>query len=153
MAELSANPALFEANFAIHLPKGMLVLMSAQDWLPNVLLVAAVRRRLQAGEILFHRDDRPRGLYLLERGEVRLTRSDPEGRDIILFRAQPGETFAEASLFSGAYHCDAVADVPSVVLLLPKATVLEAFAAVLLQTRSKDEAGTGASSCAYRASK
>lgn len=67
------------------------------------------------------------GLYLLERGEIRLTRSDPEGREMILFRAEPGETFAEASLFSEMYLCDAVASVPSVVQLLPRSAVLEAF--------------------------
>ena len=53
---------------------------------------------------------------LLEAGEIRLARSDPEGREVILFRAQPGDTFAEASLFSETYHCDAVASVPSAVL-------------------------------------
>jgi CRP-like cAMP-binding protein len=37
----------------------------------------------------------------------------------------PGETFAEASLFSETYHCDAVASLPSVVHLLPKPAVLK----------------------------
>jgi CRP-like cAMP-binding protein len=102
--------------------------MNAPDWIPPTLLGAALRRSLAAGENLFLRKDRPVGLYLLESGEIRLTRSDPEGREMILFRAQPGDTFAEASLFSETYHCDAAASAPSVVLLLPKAAILEAFA-------------------------
>jgi CRP-like cAMP-binding protein len=102
--------------------------MSALHWLPDSLRDLAVRRSLKTGEILFRREDPPVGLYLLERGEIRLTRSDPEGREMTLFRARPGETFAEASLFSQAYHCDAVASVPSVVQLLPRSAVLEAFA-------------------------
>ena len=77
--------------------------------------------------MLFLRQDKPSGLYLLESGEICLTRSDPEGREMILFRAQPGEAFAEASLFSEMYHCDAVASVPSVVHLLPRSAVLEVF--------------------------
>jgi CRP-like cAMP-binding protein len=102
--------------------------MNAPDWIPPALFGAALRRSLAAGETLFLREDRPVGLYLLEAGEVRLTRCDPEGREMTLFRAQPGDTFAEASLFSEAYHCDAAASAPSVVLLLPKAAILGAFA-------------------------
>jgi CRP/FNR family transcriptional regulator, dissimilatory nitrate respiration regulator len=102
--------------------------MNAPDWILPALLGAALRRSLAAGETLFLREDRPVGLYLLESGEIRLTRSDQEGREMILCRAQPGDTFAEASLFSETYHCDAAASAPSVVLLVPKAAILEAFA-------------------------
>jgi len=102
--------------------------MNAPDWISDTLRCSGVRRTLATGETLFLREDRPLGLYLLECGEIRLTRTDAHGREMTLFRAQPGETFAEASLFSDAYHCDAAASVPSVVLLLPKPAVLEAFA-------------------------
>ncbi|MDP8920328.1 MAG: Crp/Fnr family transcriptional regulator [Pseudomonadota bacterium] len=101
--------------------------MDLPDWLPVALFERALRRSLGAGETLFLREDRPLGLYLLESGEIRLTRSDPEGREMTLFKAQPGETFAEASLFSEMYHCDAVASVPSVVHLLPRSAALEVF--------------------------
>jgi CRP-like cAMP-binding protein len=103
-------------------------LMDLPDWIPVALFERALRRSLGADETLFLREDRPLGLYLLESGEIRLTRSDPEGREITLFRAQPGETLAEASLFSEMYHCDAVASVPSVVYLLPRSAVLEVLA-------------------------
>jgi CRP-like cAMP-binding protein len=102
--------------------------MDLPDWLSAALFERALRRSLRAGETLFLRQDKPFGLYLLESGEIRLTRSDQEGREMTLFRAQPGETFAEAALFSEMYHCDAVASVPSVVHLLPRSAVLEAFA-------------------------
>ena len=101
--------------------------MNAPDWIPDTLRRSAARRSLAAGEALFLREDRSLGLYLLERGEIRLIRTDTDGRETILSRAQPGDTFAEAALFSEAYHCDAVASVPSVVLLLPKPAVLAAF--------------------------
>lgn len=102
--------------------------MHLPDWIPVALFERALRRSLGTGETLFLRQDKPFGLYLLESGEIRLTRSDPEGREMTLFRAQPGETFAEASLFSEMYHCDAVASAPSVVHLLPRSAVLEVFA-------------------------
>ncbi|KLK90448.1 hypothetical protein AA309_25550 [Microvirga vignae] len=103
--------------------------MRAPDLIPAVIRSSAIERPLGRGEMLFRRDDRPHGLYYLEQGEVRLTRTDVDGREIILFRALPGDTFAEASLFSETYHCDAVASVPSIVRLYPKAAVLAAFAA------------------------
>jgi CRP-like cAMP-binding protein len=106
----------------------MMGLMTSVDWIPESVRKSAVRRTLEPGEMLFCREDRPDGLYLLERGEIRLTRTDADGREIVLFRAMPGETFAEASLFSETYHCDAVASLPSVVHLLPKSAVLKALA-------------------------
>jgi CRP-like cAMP-binding protein len=106
----------------------MIGIMTAVDWIPESVRKSAIRRTLGPGEMLFCRDDRPDGLYLLERGEIRLTRTDADGREIVLFRAMPGDTFAEASLFSETYHCDAVASLPSVVRLLPRSAVLGAFA-------------------------
>jgi len=103
--------------------------MIVPDWIPDALRTTAITRDLDRSEMLFRREDRPHGLYLLEKGEIRLTRTDAEGREIILFRAMPGDTLAEASLFSETYHCDAVASVPSLVHLYPKAAVLAAFAA------------------------
>ena len=47
---------------------------------------------------------------------------------MIVFRAEPGNTFAGESLFSETHHCDAVASAPSVVLLLPKAAILKVLA-------------------------
>lgn len=113
----------------VDLKVGMIDLMTVPDWIPDALRTTAITRDLDRGEMLFHREDQPLGLYLLEKGEIRLTRTDAEGREIILFRALPGDTFAEASLFSATYHCDAVASVPGIVRLYPKAAVLAAFSA------------------------
>lgn len=76
---------------------------------------------------MFLRDDPAVGLYAVESGEVRLSRVDRNGRDATLFTARPGQTLAEASLFSDVYHCDATASRPTVVNLFAKAALLEAF--------------------------
>jgi CRP-like cAMP-binding protein len=102
--------------------------MDAAAWIPDTLHRAAITRDLERGEMLFCREDRPHGLYILEQGEIRLTRTDADGREIILCRALPGDIFAEASLFSEVYHCDAVASVLSTVRLYPRAAILAAFA-------------------------
>jgi len=39
---------------------------------------------------------------------------------LTLFTAGPGESFAEAALFSKVYHCDAVAEVSSRITIIPK---------------------------------
>jgi CRP-like cAMP-binding protein len=41
--------------------------MDLPDWLPIALFERALRRFLGAGETLFLRQDKPSGLYLLER--------------------------------------------------------------------------------------
>ena len=102
--------------------------MPVNDWLPAAARAKAVDRKLKAGEPLFHLGDKTGGLYEVIAGRVRMTRVDRSGRETVLFVAGAGETFAEASLFSPAYHCDAVASTDAVVRIYPKSAVLAAFA-------------------------
>ncbi len=98
--------------------------MSKETSLPPPLAgVSPRQRRLAAGEVLFRQGDRTAGIYRLIEGRVRLVRVTPDGTAVNLHQARPGETFAEASLFSAHYHCDAVADVDSLVGLYPKAAL------------------------------
>jgi len=68
---------------------------------------------LARGETLFRAGDPALGLVLVQGGTLELLRTSPEGRRLVLHRAGPGDTFAEASLFETHHHCDAVAAVPS----------------------------------------
>jgi len=102
--------------------------MPVKDWLPAAVRLAATDRKLKAGEPLFHLGDKTGGLYEVIAGRVRLTRVDRSGRETVLYVAGPGETIAEASLFSPVYHCDAAAGSDAVVRLYPKPAVLAAFA-------------------------
>lgn len=102
--------------------------MPVKDWLPAAVRAKAVDRKLKAGEPLFRLGDKTGGLYEVVEGRVRLTRLDRGGREIVLYVAGPGETIAEASLFSAAYHCDAIAGSSALVRLYPKQAVLAAFA-------------------------
>ena len=52
-----------------------------------------------------------------------------DGTPLILYVAQAGESFAEASLSAAHYHCDAIAETDAAVLALPKADLLSALAA------------------------
>ena len=98
--------------------------MTATDWLPASIRAAATERRLQPGQALFHAGSKSAGFYEVISGTVRLVRVDRSGREAVLQVAGAGETLAEASLFSPAYHCDAVAATDAVVRLYPKSALV-----------------------------
>ena len=101
--------------------------MPVKDWLPAALRAAAVDRKLKAGEALFRLGDKATGLCEVVSGRVRLARVDRSGHEIVLHVAGPGETLAEASLFSASYHCDAIASTNATVRVYPKREMLAAF--------------------------
>jgi CRP-like cAMP-binding protein len=101
--------------------------VSEPDWLPAAVRAARVERTFKAGQSLFRQGSRTVGLYEVVSGKVRLARVDRSGREAVLHSASAGETFAEASLFSPTYHCDAIATTNAMVRLYPKAAILAAF--------------------------
>lgn len=98
-----------------------------EDWLPQAVREEGIDRKLKAGEALFRIDTPTAGLFEVIKGKIKLVRVEPSGREAILHIAAAGDIVAEASLFSPAYHCDAIATVDSVVRLYPKGLVLAAF--------------------------
>lgn len=99
----------------------------AKAWLPPAVRAAAVDRKLESGEALFRRGEKVASLFEVIEGQVRLSRVDRSGHEVLLYAAGAGDTLAEASLFSAVYHCDAVASTVATVRAFPKAAVLAAF--------------------------
>ena len=66
-------------------------------------------RHIGAGEYLFYRGDAVRNLYLVKSGEIKLARHQQDGRVFDLHHAVGPAVFAEASVYTRRYHCDAVA--------------------------------------------
>ena len=97
------------------------------EGVPALAGVAAELKTVAAGTPVFRQGDRSRGIYLLLAGSVRLQRVTPDGSAVTLHQVRPGETFAEASLFSDRYHCDAVAETASRVGRYPKAALAAAL--------------------------
>jgi CRP/FNR family transcriptional regulator, dissimilatory nitrate respiration regulator len=98
--------------------------MDAKDWLPAKIQSSGIERRLVAGQMLFDQGDAAVGVYEVVSGKVRQLRVDPEGRDVVVGIAGPGEMIAEASLFSRTHDCAARAVTNAVVRLYRKATLL-----------------------------
>jgi CRP-like cAMP-binding protein len=90
------------------------------DQVPKLMRARLRHRDLATGAMLFRQGDPADAVYVIERGRLAMVRHTAEGRRVTLFTAGPGESFAEAALFSDFYHCDAVADVPSRVTIVPK---------------------------------
>ena len=95
--------------------------------LPLAFESGSLVRVLAAGDRLFQTGDPAVAIYRVERGRLRLIRRTPDDHLVVLHTARAGEFLAEASLFSDAYHCDAVAVVSSRVRAYPKAPLLAAL--------------------------
>lgn len=83
--------------------------------IPPELRAVAERWETEAGQTLFRRGDLLKGVFCVVAGEVRLVRRAQNGAEITLQRSQGG-FFAEASLGTREYHCDAVVAKAGVVL-------------------------------------
>lgn len=67
------------------------------------------KRFLREGDALFRQGDAVKGPGQVISGGVNLIRHTEAGVSVVLHRAGPGRSFAEASLFSDRYHCDCIA--------------------------------------------
>lgn len=85
------------------------------------------RVAVAARAVVFRQEQAANGLYVVLRGRVHLERVGPNGERFVIFRATTGMSFAEASVFSERYHCDAVSIEASELVRLEKPAVLAAF--------------------------
>jgi len=94
--------------------------------IPPALREAARLAECAAGATLFRQGGRPKAMYFVLDGEVRLLRRSRNGTEVVLQRSRGG-FFAEASMESKAYHCDAVAAAASRLLAFPISPFREAL--------------------------
>ncbi len=73
----------------------------------------------QLGALLFARGDDVKSFFILEDGEVKLSRSLANGKELVLHRTKGPSIVAEASIYSAIYHCDAVCLSRCIVRKLP----------------------------------
>ncbi len=89
---------------------------------------ALTLRRYEPGEALFWENEPSAGLFTLVRGQVKLFRLSPQGRQVVIRLVKPGETFNEVSVFDqGPNPVNVMAVAQSDVWHLPT----EAFQSVL----------------------
>lgn len=78
---------------------------------------------MQKGDVLFRQNQTTSGLYRVVSGCVTLQRIGLGGEALTLHRAVSGGLFAEASVFSETYHCDAICAEAGSVTKIAKADV------------------------------
>ena len=79
---------------------------------------------MHKGDVLFHQNQATSGLYRVVSGCVTLQRTGLGGDTLTLHRAVSGGFFAEASVFSATYHCDAICTEAGRVVKIAKADVV-----------------------------
>ncbi|MHA6491941.1 Crp/Fnr family transcriptional regulator [Pseudomonas borbori] len=87
--------------------------------LQQALLEAAQVQRLQAGQRLFRRGDKPSGLYAVVEGAMRVGAVGENGKEALLTLVEPPYWFGEISLFDGQPRThDAFAEGDTTLLLV-----------------------------------
>jgi len=80
------------------------------------------RLRCAQGDHVFRQGDPTMGIF--KSGNVCLTRVTESGNAVTIHNARAGDLFAEASIYSDHYHCDAVCSAPSDVVRISKQAIL-----------------------------
>ncbi len=82
--------------------------------------------RLREGDVLFEQERPARELFMLESGQIKLGRISPDGHEKVIDLISPGNTFAEAVMFSlnPLYPVTATALLDSRVLCFDAATYM-----------------------------
>jgi CRP-like cAMP-binding protein len=89
------------------------------------LIELAQRRTLAQDEVVYRRgDDFRDGLFIVLDGSVRISGTSPDGREAVFTFMQPGNLFAEVSVFDGGSRShDATAHLPTELLNVSTARV------------------------------
>lgn len=85
-------------------------------------------RRCASGQILFEAGQPGTHFYAVASGKVRIYRSSPSGKEMVLHVFGPGEAFAEVPVFEGkTYPASAQALAESVLVSIPRREFVEAL--------------------------
>ena len=71
-----------------------------EDGLSRIKAIA-ISRQIKKGRSLFIQGEEAKGFYLVLQGRIKIYRLSPQGKEYILRIVGPGETLAEAAVFSG----------------------------------------------------
>jgi CRP/FNR family transcriptional regulator len=92
----------------------------------SAVISAGHEKSLERGEILFHEGEPAEALYAVLKGQLKLVRYSPKGRELLIHLVKPGQSFAEAALFAaGTYPATAEAMQACRLWCLPRAALLE----------------------------
>lgn len=89
------------------------------------LLKTALKQRLDKNQILFHEGAEGSTFYVLVSGAIKLYKTGPDGKEIIIKLVKSGEIFAEVILFEdNRYPVSAAVVKPSIVLAIKRVSFM-----------------------------
>jgi sulfate permease, SulP family len=92
--------------------------------LPAHLRTHLERRSIAEGTVLIHQGDPPEDVFVLESGRLAVELTTPEGTRVRLSTVRSGVVVGEIALYTGVPRtADVVAEMPSVVLRLSRASI------------------------------
>lgn len=90
------------------------------DDMIDLLVQASIHRHYDAGEIIFHENEPAKGLWIIEKGSIKIYKINPDGIEHILHILGTGDTFNDIATFDGGNNpADAAALSPADVCLIP----------------------------------
>lgn len=82
------------------------------------------RMQFAKGGHVFRQGDATNGIFFVISGGICLTRVTASGNAVTIYNAYAGDLFAEASIYSDRYHCNAICSAPSEVIRVSKQAIL-----------------------------
>lgn len=94
----------------------------------QIVAASTVRRAYSAGQIILLEGEACAGLFIVQTGRVKISRSSLEGREQILHLVGPGDSFNDVPIFDGGPNpATAQAMDDSTLLIIERPTMLDLF--------------------------
>jgi CRP/FNR family cyclic AMP-dependent transcriptional regulator len=91
------------------------------DDLLRELAAAAIEQRYARGQVIFTEGEPCAGFHVVARGEVRIYKLSPQGREQVLQQAGPGNTYNEVAVWDGGPNpASAMAATDAVIWIIPR---------------------------------
>ncbi|MBC2703145.1 Crp/Fnr family transcriptional regulator [Desulfobacula sp.] len=92
----------------------------SEEHLEKISSIASTLK-FNRGQIIFHEGDKGDGLYIVEKGKIKVFKLSFEGKEQILHIYGPGHTFGEVPVFEGKnFPASSMALEKSVIIFLPR---------------------------------
>jgi CRP-like cAMP-binding protein len=109
-------PAISPSKQSVFSQVGLFQVLSPAE--QELLASIAVEKRFAAGEVLFYEGAPCEGLFVLGRGSVKIYKTSPSGREVLLAVENAPSSVAEVPLFDGGNYPASVTAITDVVTYL-----------------------------------
>jgi len=95
---------------------------SHEEKVTDQILRIVQKKNFPKNYVIFAQDQEATGLYLIQKGSVKISRLSPNGKEVLLEILTSGKTFGESGLFGQGRHTDTgICNENCEIFILPKA--------------------------------